>query len=74
MEGVVVTQNPPVRLLKAVEVAEVLNVSRAFAYKLMRQGEIPSIRIGRSVRVRQQDLFTYIDNNVEFSESEFVLK
>jgi excisionase family DNA binding protein len=50
-------------LLKGNDVARVLNISRAFAYQLMRQGEIPTIRIGNAVRVRKEDLLAYIDHN-----------
>jgi excisionase family DNA binding protein len=39
------------RLMKPAEVADILQVSRAMAYKLLNQGEIPSVRIGKSVRV-----------------------
>ena len=50
-------------LLKGNDVARMLNISRAFAYQLMRQGEIPTIRIGNAVRVRKEDLLAYIDHN-----------
>lgn len=51
-------------LYKAAEVAERLGISRAFAYKLMRQGQITSVRIGRSIRVRPEDLSLFIKENV----------
>lgn len=50
-------------LLKGNDVARLLNISRAFAYQLMRQGEIPTVRIGNAVRVRKEDLLSYIDHN-----------
>ena len=50
-------------LLKGNDVARMLNISRAFAYQLMRQGEIPTVRIGNAVRVRKEDLMAYIDHN-----------
>ncbi len=50
-------------LLKGNDVARVLNISRAFAYQLMRQGEIPTIQIGSAVRVRREDLLAYIYQN-----------
>ena len=50
-------------LLKGNDVARMLNISRAFAYQLMRQGEIPTVRIGNAVRVRREDLLAYIDQN-----------
>jgi len=50
-------------LLKGNDVARMLNISRAFAYQLMRQGEIPTVKIGNAVRVRKEDLLAYIDQN-----------
>jgi excisionase family DNA binding protein len=48
------------KLLTIHEVAEILQVSKAFAYRLVRQGDIPSVRLGRLVRVRQEDVGAYI--------------
>lgn len=39
------------RLLTMVEVAPILGVSLGRAYELARRGEIPSLRLGRQVRV-----------------------
>lgn len=47
-------------LLRASDVAKVLNISAAMAYKLMQSGDIPTVRMSRSVRVRQEDLDEYI--------------
>jgi excisionase family DNA binding protein len=52
------------RLLKSDEVAETLQISRSMAYALMKRGDIPTVRIGTSVRVRPEDLEKYIQNNV----------
>jgi len=57
------------RLLKPAEVADILQVSRAMAYKLLNQGEIPSVRIGKSVRVRRADLERYINERGEHTTS-----
>ena len=54
----------PTRLLKAIDVAEHLNISRAMAYRLMQLGEIRTVSIGAAKRVRRKDLFTYIENNL----------
>jgi excisionase family DNA binding protein len=51
------------KLLRAVEVAEILNISRAFVYQLMQTGELPTVRLGRSVRVRPSDLQEVIRSN-----------
>ena len=51
-------------LLKADDVARILNISRSFAYKLMRRGEIPVVRLGRATRVRPSDLEHFVSENV----------
>jgi excisionase family DNA binding protein len=50
-------------LLTAAQVVKILMISKSNAYRLIQQGEIPSIRIGQSVRVREEDLeeFVYQD-------------
>jgi excisionase family DNA binding protein len=50
----------PEKLLKAVDVAEILNISRALSYQLLQNGDIPTVRINRAVRVRPKDLEGYI--------------
>lgn len=50
-------------LLKAKDVAEILQISRAMAYNLMLRGEIPTVRIGKCRRVRPEDLIKYIESN-----------
>ena len=50
-------------LLKASEVARILNISRSLVYNLIQTGKIPHIRINQSVRVRQDDLNTFIEGN-----------
>jgi len=50
-------------LLTAEEVAEILNISRSKAYKIMRLKEIPTITIGKNVRVSSDDLQEYILDN-----------
>ena len=52
------------KLLKGNEVARLLNVSRSFAYLLMQTGDIPTVRLGRSIRVRPRDLVEYIEGNL----------
>ncbi|MCD6577840.1 MAG: helix-turn-helix domain-containing protein [Anaerolineaceae bacterium] len=51
------------RLLKAVDVADILNISRSLAYRLLQRGEIPAIRINQSVRVQPRDLQQFIEEN-----------
>ena len=46
--------------LNAVEIAAILKISKALAYRLIATGEITSIRFGRTVRVREEDLQAFI--------------
>lgn len=52
------------QLLKAAEIAKILNVSKAFVYKLMRKGEIPVVKILGTNRVRKMDLERFIAKNL----------
>ena len=54
----------PNKLLNATEVAQILNVSKSFAYQLIRKGQIATVRLGRSVRVRPEDLVAFIEVNM----------
>jgi len=57
---------PNDRLLLGVgEVAHQLGVSRSSAYKLVLAGEIPVVRLGRSVRVPVAALRTWLDDHTE---------
>ncbi len=52
------------KFLTAKDVASLFKVSKAFAYRLISQGVIPSVHIGKSVRVRSEDLEKYIQDNL----------
>jgi excisionase family DNA binding protein len=43
------------------EIADALKISKALAYRLIARGEIPSLRFGRVVRVRTEDLEQFIE-------------
>ncbi len=58
------------RLLKAADVANTLNISRALAYRLIRRGVIASVRINSAVRVRQADLDEFIRKSVVGADHE----
>lgn len=55
----------PERLLTAVEVAKVLNISRAFAYQLMQRGKIRTVCIEGARRVRPEDLRQFIKSSLQ---------
>ncbi len=46
--------------LTGTEVAQRLRISRAKVYWMIQRGEIPSVKMGRNVRVRQRDMEEYI--------------
>jgi len=57
------TYPPTTKLLKAPEVAVILNCSKAFVYKLIKQRQLPSVQIGYSIRVKPEDLNRFIREN-----------
>jgi excisionase family DNA binding protein len=52
------------KLLTAQDVAKILQCSERFAYNLISTGALKSLKMGRLVRVRQTDLKTFIEKNV----------
>jgi excisionase family DNA binding protein len=48
-------------LLTVDEAAAYLRISRAKAYQLAATGELPTVRMGRSVRVRRDRLMAWLD-------------
>lgn len=51
-------------LLTVTEAARRLSLGRATAYQLVRQGDLPSVRIGRAVRVPAHELEAWIEARV----------
>ena len=64
MNKLVINPQEKVPLLKAIDVAKVLNISLPMAYKLIQIGEIRAVQIGKGRRVRPQDLRQYIESNL----------
>ena len=56
----------PKRLLNSRDVAEILRISTSKVYKLMRCGELPAVHIGKSIRVKPDDLETFITDNTTY--------
>jgi len=52
-------------ILKASDVAQILRISKALAYRMIQQGEIPAIQFGRTTRVKRQDLEEFIRTHVK---------
>lgn len=55
-----------VRFLTVAEVAALMRVSKMTVYRLVHSGELPAIRVGRSFRVPEQAVHSYLrDSYVE---------
>jgi excisionase family DNA binding protein len=50
-------------LLRPAKAAALADISRTVAYELIRRGEWPSIRVGRSIRVPVQGLLDWVEAN-----------
>jgi len=55
------TMTPHPALLTVEESADALRIGMSTLKKLVRQGEIPVVRIGRSVRLRPGDISAWIE-------------
>lgn len=51
------------RLLTVPEVAERLNTGERMARRLIAERRLPTVKVGRHVRVRSSDLEQWIENN-----------
>lgn len=49
------------QMLTVAEIAAELRVSKMTVYRLVNERQLPSVRVGRSVRVRRSDLDAYLD-------------
>lgn len=49
------------RLMTVDEMATFLRISRAKAYQMAKDGTIPTVRMGRSVRIRRDHLMAWLD-------------
>jgi excisionase family DNA binding protein len=53
--------DPPLRSgLKVAEVAELMQVSRMTVYRLVQSGQLAAQRVGRLLRVQEQDVHAYL--------------
>jgi excisionase family DNA binding protein len=63
MDKHIQTNQVKTKLLRANEVASILDISRSHAYLLLQEGKIPTVRINRCVRVLPEDLENYMERN-----------
>jgi excisionase family DNA binding protein len=54
----------PARLLTVSEVAQALRVSNMTVYRLVSAGDLPALRVGRSVRLRPADVESYLSGRL----------
>ncbi len=50
------------RLLMVREVAELMRVSNMTVYRLIKAGDLPAVRVGRSFRVRDVDVDAFLES------------
>ncbi|MFI5085772.1 MAG: helix-turn-helix domain-containing protein [Actinomycetales bacterium] len=53
-----------VRFLTVSEVADVMRVSKMTVYRLVHAGELPAVQFGRSYRVPESAVQTYLDSAI----------
>ena len=56
--------NVPMRFLTVSEVAGALRVSNMTVYRLISAGELPAVRVGRSVRLRVDEVDEYLSGRL----------
>lgn len=52
-----------VKILTVIEVADILRISRVQAYNLVNKGVIPSLRIGRNIRIYEKSFNEWLEKN-----------
>ncbi|ALG14026.1 DNA-binding protein [Actinosynnema sp. ALI-1.44] len=51
-----------VQFLTVAEVAKMMRVSKMTVYRLVHSGELPAVRVGKSFRVPEKAVHTYLEN------------
>jgi excisionase family DNA binding protein len=51
-----------IRFLTVAEVAAIMRVSKMTVYRLVHSGELPAVRVGRSFRVPEKAVHSYLEN------------
>jgi excisionase family DNA binding protein len=52
-----------VHLLSIPQLCQELGMGKSWIYRRLRSGEIPSVRLGRTIKVRQDDLEQYLESH-----------
>jgi excisionase family DNA binding protein len=60
-----ITSLPPepldLQLLTVPQAAEILGISKSLLYQLVSRGDVKSIRIGRLIRIKMEDLLQFLE-------------
>jgi len=55
------------RFMTVAEVAGLMRVSTMTVYRLIKAGDLPAVRVGKSYRIRETDVDTYLSSRyIEF--------
>ena len=52
-----------VRFLTVAEVASIMRVSKMTVYRMVHNGDLPAVRVGRSFRVPEDAVHTYLESS-----------
>lgn len=52
-----------VRFLTVAEVASIMRVSKMTVYRMVHNGDLPAVRVGRSFRVPEDAVNTYLESS-----------
>jgi len=50
-------------LLNAEEIAEILRIKKSTVYEMVKRGELPHTKVGKQIRVTEDDINRFVDNN-----------
>jgi excisionase family DNA binding protein len=56
-------QRGSVQLLSIPQLCQELGMGKSWIYRRLRSGEIPSVRLGRTIKVRRDDLDQYLESH-----------
>ena len=51
------------QLLSIPEVCKALGIGKSWTYRRIKSGEIPSVKLGRSVKIKREDLERYLESH-----------
>lgn len=62
--------SPNLQTLTVPEVSQILGIHRVQCYKLVKEKKIPSIRLGKSIRIREAALLQWMNNQEHESQGD----